>query len=175
MIVADILMWFFLIAGSYVVLVSYWLASQALFPEFVGRCALRIRTGPGRQMAVGLAIVLPAVLAGLAALKAPNGGVKFGGSVLLLGLLLWGLVGSAGLAAQVGQGLGSSKDSSEPWRRVLRGGSVLGLTFVLPLLGWFLLIAVLVMGAGAAVLALGKPGSPVAPPLFQPAAPAVGR
>jgi hypothetical protein len=40
-------------------------------------------------------------------------------------------------------------DERQPWRRVLRGGAVLGLTFVLPLIGWFLVLPVsLLMGVG---------------------------
>ena len=33
MIVADILMWFLLIAGTYIVINGYWLTTTGLFPE----------------------------------------------------------------------------------------------------------------------------------------------
>ena len=48
---------------------------------------------------------------------------------MLMFLVLSGLVGSAGLAAQIGTGLASPADQTQSWRRVLRGGIVLGLTF----------------------------------------------
>ena len=49
MIVADILMWFLLIMGTYVIFISYWLAAQALFPELTDRCRLRIKAAPVKQ------------------------------------------------------------------------------------------------------------------------------
>ena len=40
-----------------------------------------------------------------------------------------------------------------PWRRLLRGGMVLGLAFVMPFLGWFVLLPwSLASGLGALVL-----------------------
>ena len=41
------------------------------------------------------------------------------------GVILGGLVGSAGLAQRIGAGLPSPADLTQPWRRVLRGGIVL--------------------------------------------------
>ena len=38
MIVADILMWFLLIAGTYIVINGYWLSTQGLFPALL-RCS----------------------------------------------------------------------------------------------------------------------------------------
>src|SRR5713226_10242856 len=155
MIVADILMWFLLIAGTYIVFISYWLASQGLFPDFVDRCRQRIKTAPFRQFLLGLALTVPIGAAGFAMLNAPNPKLKFPGAALLLLLVLGGLVGSAGLAAQIGSGLANPSDPAQPWRRVLRGGMVLGLTFILPVIGWFLILPVsLIIGVGAVLRSL---------------------
>ena len=71
---------------------------------------------------------------------------------MLILLVLSGLAGSSGLAAQIGAGLASPADQSQSWRRVLRGGIVLGLTFILPIAGWFLILPIsLIMGCGAAL------------------------
>lgn len=151
MIVADILMWFLLIAGTYIVINAYWLTTQGLFPAFVDRCREHIRTAPGRRFLIGLALVLPATVIGIAILRAPNPLLKFAGAALLLLEILLGLMGSAGLAAQVGIGLGATAD----WRRVWRGGLVLGLTFVLPLIGWLVILpGTLIIGTGAALRSL---------------------
>jgi hypothetical protein len=75
------------------------------------------------------------VIAGIAFLNVPNPAIKFAGATILLLLILAGLVGSAGLAAQIGHGLSNPADEVQPWRRVLRGGAVLWLTFVFPLIG----------------------------------------
>jgi hypothetical protein len=150
MIVADILMWFLLILGTYVVFISYWLAAQALFPDLAEGCRHRIKSAPLKHALIGLACTIPAAAAGIALLNVPNPILKFIGAAMVLLLILSGLVGSSGLAAQIGFGLANPADQAQPWRRVLRGGMVLGLTFVFPLIGWFLILPLsLVMGVGA--------------------------
>src|SRR4051812_27562396 len=112
MIVADILMWFLLISGTYIVINGYWMTTQGLFPEFVDRCRERIRRAPLQHVLTGLGGVVPAAFAGVAMFRAASPVLKFAGATLLLLLILFGLLGSAGLAAQVGVGLGATG-----WRR----------------------------------------------------------
>ncbi len=153
MIVADILMWFFLIVGFYVVFNSYWLATQGLFPSFVNQCREKIRIAPVRRFFFGLGLTVPIAGLGIVMLNAPKAWLKFFGAALLIILFLTGLCGATGIAAQIGMGLGKPEDESQSWRRVLRGGGVLGLTFILPLAGWFLVLPMtLMMGLGAAVI-----------------------
>jgi hypothetical protein len=174
MIVADILMWFLLILGTYVIFISYWLAAQALFPELADGCRQRIKAAPVKQALIGLACAVPVVAAGIGLLNVPNPLLKFAGATMVLLLILAGLVGSSGLAAQVGYGLANPADEAQPWRRVLRGGMVLGLTFVFPLIGWFLILPLsLVMGVGALFGSLrgGKRGSAA---ILEPFVPVAG-
>lgn len=157
MIVADILMWFLLIAGTYIVINGYWLTTQGLFPEFVEGCRERIHAAPFKPFLLGLAGTVPAAVAGVAMMRAASPALKFAGATLLLVLVLTGLMGSTGLAAQVGAGLGASADDRPSWRRVWRGGLVLGLTFILPLIGWLIILpGTLVIGVGAALQAVGR-------------------
>ena len=157
MIVADILMWFFLIVGTYIVFNSYWLATQGLFPQFVDQCRERIRSAPVRRFFFGLGLTVPIAALGIAMLNAPKAGLKFGGAAILIVLFLIGLCGATGIASQIGTGLSQTGDEDQSWQRVLRGGGVLGLTFILPLAGWFLILPLtLMMGLGAAVI----PGRP---------------
>jgi hypothetical protein len=66
-----------------------------------------------------------------------------------------GMIGSAGLTLRIGAGLPSPLDEQQPWRRVLRGGILLSLTFLLPVVGWFVLpIWALVSGFGAFILSV---------------------
>jgi hypothetical protein len=158
MIVADILMWFLLIMGTYVIFISYWLAAHALFPELTDRCRQRIKNAPVRQALIGLAWTIPCAAGGIALLNLPNPLLKFLGATVVLLLILAGLIGSSALAAQIGYGLANPSDQAQPWRRVLRGGMVLGLTFVFPLIGWLLILPLsLVIGIGALFASL--PGS----------------
>jgi hypothetical protein len=77
------------------------------------------------------------------------------GRALLVILILPALFGSSGLALRVGAGLSSPADGDQPWRRTLRGGVVLGGTFLLPFAGWFVVLPVaLVSGFGVAASVL---------------------
>jgi hypothetical protein len=70
---------------------------------------------------------------------------------------LLGLVGSTGLISRIGAGLPSPADEQQPWRRVLRGGILFALTFLLPFVGWFVLpIWALVSGLGAFILSVAE-------------------
>ena len=154
MIMADILLWTLIILGAYGVLVAYWVGAYALFPKLVERCHATYGLRPVASTLVGLLILLPALGLGIAAAKAlPHPAVQTPviGVLLVVGLLC--LVGSAGLALRIGSGMASPLDAAQPWRRPLRGGIVLGLTFVMPFLGWFVLLPwTLVSGLGAFVL-----------------------
>jgi hypothetical protein len=155
MIMADVLTWFLIIAGVYLVMVCYWLSAVALFPGAVEACRARYAR-PVATTAVGLLVLAPLLVVGLAAANAikqpgPAGAVK----VSLLLLLLPAFLGSAGLALRIGAGLWSPRDADQPWRRVLRGSLVLAPTFLLPFLGWFVVLPwTLVSGFGAALLTL---------------------
>jgi hypothetical protein len=169
MIVADILMWFLLIAGTYIVINAYWLTTQGLFPLFVDRCRERLRFAPFRAFLVGLGGVVPGVILGVGLFRAASPVAKFAGATLLLLLVLIGLMGSAGLAAQVGIGLGAYPDERTSWRRVWRGGLVLGLTFILPLIGWLLILpGTMILGTGAMLQSLRRDRRTVEPPVFDP-------
>jgi hypothetical protein len=155
MIMADILLWTLIILGTYAVLVAYWIGAYALFPARVERCREVYGARPVAATLVGLAILLPALLIVIALSKAlPHPALQ---TPLISGLLLLELlclVGSAGLVLRIGAGMSSPHDATQPWRRSLRGGLVLGLAFVLPFLGWFVLLPwVLASGLGAFVLA----------------------
>jgi hypothetical protein len=157
MIMADILLWTLLILGTYVVFVAYWVGAYALFPARVERCRAVYGTRPVAATLVGLLILLPALVLGIGLSKAlPHPIVQTPVSAALLVLGLVCMVGSAGLVLRIGAGLPSPVDAAQPWRRSLRGGLVLGLAFVMPLLGWFVLLPwTLASGLGAFVLARG--------------------
>jgi hypothetical protein len=137
MIMADILFWALIVIGFYIAFVSYWLFTEALFPNFVERCRERYATVPVRCTLLGLVVAAP-LLTGAVALAAHMGPIlQIGGIGLVVLIVLLGLMGSAGLCRQIGQGLPGSNDSAQPWRKVWRGGLVLGITFILPVIGWF--------------------------------------
>lgn len=166
MIMADILKIFLLIVGLLTVYVSYWLIAQALFPHLVER-ARQHYGKPVRITLIGLGAAVLPVIIGATISKLPNPMLKLTGVTLMLVPAMLGLVGSAGLISRIGAGLPSPADDQQPWRRVLRGGVLFALTFLLPFVGWFILpIWALVSGFGAFILSVRehKQASPEVPP-----------
>ncbi|MFN2400418.1 MAG: hypothetical protein ABR543_17525 [Gemmatimonadaceae bacterium] len=155
MIMADVFKIVFLILGTLIVFVSYWLASTALFPGLTNAARRKYQTHPLRMTFLGIAVVAPSALLGAVLLQSPNPAIKLAGVSVVSVIILFGLIGSTGLSQRIGYGLSALADDQQPWRRVLRGGSVLALTFVLPVIGWFLVLPwALVSGVGAAVSSL---------------------
>lgn len=155
MILADILQWFLLILGFFLTLNAHWLGAHALCPELVARARGQYERRPLRATLIGALISAPTLLlAAVLASKVPHPLVKMGAIGLVLVLLLLALIGSAGLVERLGLGLPAGNDQNQPWRRMLRGGSVLGLVFLMPFLGWFVLLPwTLISGVGAWALA----------------------
>jgi hypothetical protein len=153
MIFADILFWFLMVAGAYLALNAYWLAAVALFRPAVERARLTYATRPVAATLAGLLALVPVALVFGVFAKAAHPGVKLVTGALLMVPLVLALIGSAGLADKIGAGLAAPVDAAQPWRRVLRGGAVLALLFVVPLLGWFAVFPLtLASGLGALLL-----------------------
>ena len=170
MIMADVLTYFLLIVGTMLVFVSFWLAAEALFPELVVRARAQYNR-PVRITFIGLALVVPVVVVVALCFQVRNPLFQLLGITCIAVPGVLGLLGSSGLSQRVGIGLPSLADDRQPWRRVLRGGIVLVLTFLLPFVGWFFLLPLtLISGFGAAVLALTPRGKASPPPVSLPAA-----
>jgi len=153
MIFADILFWFLMVAGAYLALNAYWLAAVALFRPAVERAHETFVTRPIAATLAGLLGLIPAVFLFLVFVRAVHPGVKLLTGALMMVPLILALIGSAGLADRIGAGLSAPVDAAQPWRRVLRGGAVLALLFVVPLLGWFAVFPLtLASGLGAMLL-----------------------
>jgi hypothetical protein len=166
MTMADVLRIFLLIVGTLLIFISYWLATEALFPELVERCREKYSRHVLRTSVVGLALAFPLILIGILFLsRSPNPVGKLVGWAFISGPVFLGLAGSTGLSRRIGMGLPSAVDERQPWRPVLRGGIVLSFTFLLPFAGWFLVLPwTLISGFGAAVGSLvfkPRPSSPV--------------
>lgn len=147
---ANVLVWLLIALGFFLMFVSYWLAAAGLFPAHVLRCSAQFDR-PVLITLIGLLVAVVPMAGGIAVLNAAPAALKWVGLLLIAAPLLAGLVGSAGLARRIGAGLPTPQDATQPWRAVLRGGVVLALTFLLPILGQILVIPmVLAAGTGAA-------------------------
>jgi hypothetical protein len=161
---ANVLAWVFVTLGLFMMFLSYWLAATALFPRLVERCEEKFAR-PILITLIGFFMgILPIILGGII-LKSFPVALKWIGLFMIAAPLFIGLLGSAGLARRIGRGMHTPLDESQPWRATLRGGTVLSLTFLLPVLGQLLLIPLtLAAGIGAWSFALKQRKNP--PPLL---------
>lgn len=155
MLMADTMSIFFVILGIMLAFPGLWLLCRGLWGETVTAAAARCRKGLWSSFLVGLPItivmiVMTRVLFGV---LGPVGKVAGVGIVCLY--LLQAHTGVSGLATAIGQRLWSPLDEQSPWRSTLRGGVVLELAYLLPILGWFVILpASIIIGSGAATLGL---------------------
>lgn len=168
---ANVLAWVFLTLGIFLMFVGYWLAATALFPRHVARCEL-LFARPVMVSLIGLLLAVIPIVAGFAILKAFPVALKWIGLILIAAPILCGLIGSAGLARRIGSGLRVPVDVDQPWRRVMRGGVVLSLTLLLPVLGQLLLMPLMIAaGLGASVMAWFQKSPAEPPPVPAPPLP----
>jgi hypothetical protein len=152
---ADVMAIVLSIVGFLLSLQGLWLTCRALWTNKVIASATRCGRNPVKSMLAGVVVtLLMMVVTGVAggALGAPGQVLAFGTVSLYV---IFSGVGVAGLATHMGQRLSSPVDDRRPWAATVRGGIVLNLAYLIPIVGWFVILpATVVMGAGAATLAL---------------------
>jgi hypothetical protein len=137
-------------AAVFLVLLGHWVASAGMFPQAAQRFARVYDERPIRATLVGLFTYGPLVLLFLQNARLP-GGLRVLAVAGGFAALLVALVGSSGIALRIGRNLCAGADT---WQQALRGGVVLALVFITPLLGsLFLLHVGLASGFGAFLLA----------------------
>ena len=158
---ADVLLVLLLILGAMLIFQAYWLAGAGLFPRLVGQARDRYKT-PIRTTLIGLAVVVPTFFIGIFWLaNKDNNIVKIIGIVIGIVPLMLGAIGSAGLCQLIGLGLPAPGDQSQNWRRVWRGGWVLNFCYLLPFIGWFVILPWgIISGCGAFVTSLSGSNAP---------------
>ena len=134
--------------GTALGLPAMWLFARARWPRMVERGKDVSSRNLLMTLLMGLIPTGLMILIGVTTAKIPPLGVP---SVFLIGLILvWCLMGAAGLATQVGETLWPQyKSGDEAWRATWKGGQVVMGCLMVPFIGWFLLlIMLLVFGAG---------------------------
>lgn len=144
----------FLLVGFFLMFVSSWVITQALFPKFV-RAAQEDYAQPLRIFIIGLAGHIGLGLICWALFQAGSFGRWLSLAIFVSGLAV-SLSGSAGLARKIGTGMIHPTDKEQPWRRTLRGGSTLGLTLMVPFINLLPLAFILTTGFGAAVISMSR-------------------
>lgn len=171
MMLADTIGIFLVVVGVLIAFPALWLFCRGLWTTTVCACAERNNGGMVKSFFTGLPIVIASIfLMGISGkLPGPVGQLS---PLFLIGiLLLYSSVGVAGIATMLGARLSSPGDAERPWKTTLRGGIVLVLSFLFPLLGWFLLLpGSLVIGCGTVtrVLLTSRKRNVIMPPPLPP-------
>ena len=158
-------------AAAFLILLAHWVATTGMFPQAARAFAEVYEQRSIRATLLGVLTYGPLVVLLLNAGKIGNAGVRFVVVLAALVAVLLALIGSAGLALRIGRNLCAEAD---PWRQSLRGGVMLALVLITPLLGsFFLLHVALASGFGAVLLArpwkAKAPPLPAATPIAEPA------
>mgnify|MGYP000222537051 CR=1 FL=1 len=152
MLMADTLAIFLVVIGFLIALPALWLLCRGLWPQAVTNTTDDCARGLLKPFLVGIPISL---MAFFAATAASNAFGSVGGlitvSIICL-FVFYASVGIAGLTTAIGQRLPSPADADRPWQATIRGSVVLELAFLLPILGWFIILpAALIIGSGSAL------------------------
>lgn len=159
MVLADTLNIFLIVLGFMLAFPALWLLCRSLWPVLTERTLEDCRKSLWKPFLVGVPVA-GAFFFATAAFGNFAGGL---GQILAIGTACLGVtyacVGVCGLATLVGQRLPSPADTDRPWNATIRGGIVLELSYLLPFLGWFIILPIsIIVGAGATTRALLKRG-----------------
>src|SRR5215831_15726638 len=155
MLLADTMAIFLVVLGFMLALPGLWLLCRGLWPKRVNYAALTCGRSLYRPFLAGVPVTLVAVVLASLSKSMPGPlGTIWAGAIICL-YLMQASVGVAGLATCIGERLASPSDTGRAWRATLRGSIVLVLTYLLPILGWFVIIpASFIVGSGSSALAL---------------------
>lgn len=125
-----------------------------LFPQVVERARQRLEHSPWKCFWLGAALSAVAAAPIGILLTLPFGLAKFLGWALLVGILTGSSLGSAGIAAKMGDRIGRISTAG-PAGAFVRGALALELAVFFPVLGWLLILpATILTGLGASGFAL---------------------
>lgn len=154
MLMADTMSIFFVVLGMLLAFSGLWLMCRGLWPDAVEAAAERCAKRIWPYFLAGLPLTfVTIVLTKFLFVLGPAGKIAAVAVVCLY--MLQAHTGVSGLATAIGRRLPSSLDQHSPWRATLRGGIALELTYLLPILGWFIVLpASIIIGTGAINAAL---------------------
>ena len=154
----------------FLILLGHWVAAAGMWPKAARAFADVYEHRPVRALLVGVFTYGPLIVLLLTSGNVPNPLYKIVALIGGFGAILFGFIGTSGLALRIGRNLSPGADI---WQQALRGGVMLALVFITPFLGWLFLLHVgLASGFGAFLLARpwkSKSAEPLAVPV--PAAP----
>lgn len=132
-------------------LTAWWL----LFPNLIRRAQTRVEKSLAASFWLGLVVVIALAIPILILMALPIGPAKSLAWILLGAALAFSSIGSAGIAAHLGERMKQTGNNYSPLNAFLRGAVILELAAFFPLIGWlFVWIPFLVTSFGVTAFAL---------------------
>ena len=132
-------------------LAAWWL----LFPKLIQRAQTRVEKSLGATFWLGLVVVIALVIPIVILFALPLGPAKSLAWILLGSSLVFSSIGSAGIAAHLGERMNQTGNNYSPLSAFVRGALILELAAFFPLIGWlFVWIPLLITSFGATAFAL---------------------
>lgn len=152
---ADISAIFFILLIVSIAFPSMLSAWWLMFPAVVARAQTRVEKTLSGTFWLGLVIVIALAVPIVILFALPFGPAKFLGWILLATSLAFSSIGSAGIAAHLGERIKQLGNGYSPLNAFLRGAVLLELAAFFPVLGWlFLWPLALIIAFGATGFAL---------------------
>jgi hypothetical protein len=131
-------------------LTSWWL----LFPAVVERARLRLESTPWQSFWFGGILTAVMVIPTVILLALPFGPAKFLGGATIAIVLVLSSLGTAGIAAMMGERI-AQKSAASSFSAFLRGAMALEMAVFFPVLGWLIVFPLtIVISIGATGFAL---------------------
>ncbi len=141
MLMADTLAIFLVVLGFMLAFPGLWLTCMGVWPSLVEGSRERCEKGLIKSFFIGLPITAAMVFT--VAIVGKTEGLGQASAIGIVCLyILYSNIGVSGLVTLIGKRLPSPADAERPWKATIRGGIVLELSYLLPLLGWFIILPV---------------------------------
>ena len=140
----------FLHIGVILVVAAYYTLGASLAPRITERARLRFARRPWLPIMLGLLMSIPWIGISIVLLNVPAAGLQFFGAASASLWFLCGLLGGASIAQYIGRVEGEPMS----WSHTFRGGLFVVLTWILPIVGWLVMMP-LTLAAGIGCLILG--------------------
>jgi len=116
-------------------LAAWWL----LFPSLITRAQIRVEKSLAASFWLGLVTLIVVTVPIVILLSLPIGPAKFAGWILIAASLALSSIGSAGIAAHLGEQMKRAGNEFTPLGGFIRGAVILQLAAFFPVVGWFFL------------------------------------
>ena len=153
---AEVYTWFFIHVGILFVSAAWMTASALLCPEITARGASGIARRPWLTFIIGFAFFLTGVVTFAVMNLIPFAGTKFIAAVIGLCVILFSLFGAGALVRYLASH-GDTRPDEISIRSLYAASLLLSLTWLLPLLGWFVALPVsMILGLGSLFMSCSR-------------------